>query len=91
MKLNLKKNKDFSVQDFMNEVETDFIYSVDENGNYLLLNESMYGIVERKDIDNQVNSGLRVVVIDNKDMSLRSYNIDEISVVDAVNTNYSDN
>lgn len=91
MKLNLKKNKDFSVQDFMNEVETDFIYSVDENGNYLLLNESMYGTVERKDIDNQVNSGLRVVVIDNKDMSLRSYNIDEISVVDAVNTNYSDN
>lgn len=87
MKLQLERNKDFIVDIFMRNIETDFIYAHSED-TYTLLNESMYGEFARQDIDKQIDSGLKVVIISNKPMELESHNLDEMAVVQAVQDMY---
>lgn len=87
MNIKLKKNTNFYVSSFMKAIDIDYIYSY-SNGVYLLLDESMYGEIAKDVVDDQIELGLRVVVLKNREMELDAYNIDTYELVDAVNKSY---
>lgn len=77
-----KLKNGFEISKLMREVDIDFVYSQD-NGRLLLLNQEMFGEIDKSIMDSQ-KEGSRIVVVDNKKMIMEVYNIDQNEMDQAI-------
>lgn len=80
--IRLKLKDKFEVSKFMTLLPIDFLYS-EVNDRFLLLNQDMFGNIDRSIIDKQKEKS-RIVVIDNERMVMEVYNIPEEEVSNAM-------
>ena len=77
-----KLKNGFEISKLMREIDIDFVYSQD-NGRLLLLNQEMFGEIDKSIMDSQ-KEGSRIVVVDNKKMIMEVYNIDKNEMDQAI-------
>jgi len=77
-----KLKNGFEISKLMREIDIDFVYSQD-NGRLLLLNQEMFGEIDKSIMDSQ-KEGSRIVVVDNKKMIMEVYNIDQNEMDQAI-------
>lgn len=80
----MSKVKEFQVQDgfkiheFLLKVEADYLFSKNkEDSFYKLLNTAEFGKINKADIDKLIETGSKVIVINNDTLTMQAYNIDE--------------
>lgn len=77
-----KLKNGFEISKLMREIDIDFVYSQD-NGRLLLLNQEMFGEIDKSIMDSQ-KEGSRIVVVDNKKMIMEVYNIEQNEMDQAI-------
>ena len=77
-----KLKNGFEISKLMREIDIDFVYSQD-NGRLLLLNQEMFGEIDKSIMDSQ-KEGSRIVIVDNKKMIMEVYNIDQNEMDQAI-------
>lgn len=80
-KLSYRVNDGFVVSKLLQGVSMDFLYSTNAKGEFLLLNQHAFGNFTWTSINKQIQSGKKVVVINNDTLMLDAYNIDEDTLV----------
>ena len=85
MEYELKIQNNFSVSDFMKQIDIDFIFAYYSDGDeYVLMNDESIGVFDEKAVNRLAKSSKRVVVITAKTLTMKVYNIDKSEVVDAI-------
>ena len=77
-----KLKNGFEISKLMREIDIDFVYSQD-NGRLLLLNQEIFGEIDKSIMDSQ-KEGSRIVVVDNKKMIMEVYNIEQNEMDQAI-------
>lgn len=82
--LTLKLKNNFPVSDLISKVDIDFIFAtVKGMTDYRLLNVSEFGITSQTDVEAFIQTR-KVVIIDNETMQLKSFNINEDELLQAM-------
>lgn len=82
--LTLKLKNNFPVTELMMKIEIDFIFAtVKGMTDYRLLNVAEFGVTSQTDVEVFIQSR-RVVIIDNDTMQLKSFNINEDELLQAM-------
>lgn len=69
------------ISDILNNVDVDYFFNLTKDGNYLLLNEDMWGKFTEQDVMKLAENN-KVMVLHESDLNLFTYNIDKQQMID---------
>lgn len=69
------------ISDILNNVDVDYFFNLTKDGNYLLLNEDMWGKFTEQDVMKLAENN-KVMVLHESALELFTYNIDKQQMID---------
>lgn len=85
MLVNAKIENNFVVSEFLKLINVDFMFSYHEADNeFFLMNDDAIGVFYHEDVYKLIESGRRVVVINDKRLYMNAYGIEEVELAEAL-------